>query len=344
MTTAKEWIDTYRESYTISRTSEGLRKAGQYLNRLSRLLTKPLEETTELDLRRIVKARSMEIQAATANVELCAWRKCLLEAARHGFITRKAVRRGLHRLEVQSEPTRKSLTPPELRMLLSKLRPGRMEWYAAHLCMYAGLRRTEALALPLAHIDQERGRILIGPVPAIGYFPKGRRCRVIEWHPDLAPVMEECIAKYGPREFLIKPPSADRYDFLTPCNALDDAMQRAMRQAGVSGRWHRLRHTFADRFMASGGDITSLQHLLGHRNLATTQIYLTQMPDQRASVELRSMVMHPQFSVVPVPRSQPEAPAAALSGSGKPCPAPPDSTYSSRTERRALPSAQLPLF
>ena len=37
---------------------------------------------------------------------------------------------------------------------------------------------------------------------------------------------------------------------------------------------HQLRHTFAQQLAAMGTDIREIQAILGHRNIATTQIYL----------------------------------------------------------------------
>ena len=38
-------------------------------------------------------------------------------------------------------------------------------------------------------------------------------------------------------------------------------------------RFHDLRHTFASHFMMNGGNIYTLQHLLGHKDIKTTMIY-----------------------------------------------------------------------
>jgi len=45
---------------------------------------------------------------------------------------------------------------------------------------------------------------------------------------------------------------------------------------------HVLRHTFADRFIAAGGTVEELSHILGHSNLNTTMIYIRRHQRDRA--------------------------------------------------------------
>ena len=53
-------------------------------------------------------------------------------------------------------------------------------------------------------------------------------------------------------------------------------LQTWLKEAGIEGKritFHCFRHTFATLQVASGTDIYTVQHMLSHANVSTTQIY-----------------------------------------------------------------------
>jgi integrase/recombinase XerD len=137
--------------------------------------------------------------------------------------------------------------------------------------MYAcGLRASEAVGLELADVDLEEGMLRArGKGSKERLVPIGRTA--------LAALRSYCIAgrplllgeNVQSRLFVSR-----RGTGLTR-QGLYKIVQSHARDAGLAERMspHTLRHTFATHLLAGGCDLRSLQEMLGHADLATTQVY-----------------------------------------------------------------------
>lgn len=59
-------------------------------------------------------------------------------------------------------------------------------------------------------------------------------------------------------------------------------IRKIMNYAGIEGRKtgaHTLRHTSAKNYLMNGGDLKTLQYMLGHSKISTTEMYLTDIKD-----------------------------------------------------------------
>jgi integrase/recombinase XerC len=143
---------------------------------------------------------------------------------------------------------------------------GRRDLALFSLLYGAGLRLGEALGLQRRQVPEGEAMVVTG---------KGLKQRLV----PILPVVRQAIQDYvAGCPFALAPEAplfrGARGGPLNPAVA-----QRQMRHLGrllglpESATPHALRHSFATHLLAAGGDLRTIQELLGHASLSTTQRY-----------------------------------------------------------------------
>jgi len=137
--------------------------------------------------------------------------------------------------------------------------------------MYAcGLRASEATGLELRDLDLESGLLR-----ASG---KGSKERIVPVGGEAITAVRAWLERGRPKLVGLAP---EPHLFVNHRGAgltrqgLYKIVQRHAKTAGLDGKMspHTLRHTFATHLLAGGCDLRALQEMLGHADIATTQIY-----------------------------------------------------------------------
>ncbi len=144
-------------------------------------------------------------------------------------------------------------------------------WVAARdmavisLCYGAGLRISEALAVTRADLDTSSLRVT----------GKGGKTRLV---PLIGPVRQAIDTYLGMLPYKVAPGEpifrGEKGGVLSP-RLIQLRMQQLRGALGLppSATPHALRHSFATHLLGRGGDLRTIQELLGHASLSTTQIY-----------------------------------------------------------------------
>jgi len=196
------------------------------------------------------------------------------------------------------------LTREEVAAVLRQLKGD--NWLMATLMYGSGLRLMECLRLRVKDLDFSRRAILVRE-------GKGNKDRVTVLPDRLVEHLKSHLAKvrslhqrdldegygrvYLPYALARKYPNADRewgWQYVFPAHsrykdpssgtegrhhyhetAMQKAMRYAVRRAALlkPASCHSLRHSFATHLLESGYDIRTVQELLGHSDIRTTQIY-----------------------------------------------------------------------
>ncbi|MGB0908354.1 MAG: tyrosine recombinase XerC [Maricaulaceae bacterium] len=134
------------------------------------------------------------------------------------------------------------------------------------LCYGAGLRISEALSLTPAQLPLNDRLIITG---------KGGKSRLV----PILPAVAEAVTRYA----ALSPftPNSDDPIFrgarggILSARVIQAEVQKLRSALGLpdTATPHALRHSFATHLLAGGGDLRTIQQLLGHASLSTTQRY-----------------------------------------------------------------------
>ena len=132
----------------------------------------------------------------------------------------------------------------------------------------SGLRLSELVNLDLLDIELRAAQVkVIGKGNKMRYVPVGQQAR------------QAITAWLRVREGMVRPNEQavfinNRGSRLSQRSVQKRLREHAQRsQLGVHVHPHMLRHSFASHLLESSGDLRSVQELLGHANISTTQVY-----------------------------------------------------------------------
>jgi integrase/recombinase XerC len=149
-------------------------------------------------------------------------------------------------------------------------RLGRRDRALFELMYASGLRVGEAVGLDIGDLDLAKGWVRV--------FGKGSKERMVPFGPPAAEALQAYLSdrasfqlQSGSEEALFLNYQGTRLSSRSVARILARNLVKAASSKTLSP--HGLRHSFATHLLAAGADLRTIQELLGHANLSTTQRY-----------------------------------------------------------------------
>jgi integrase/recombinase XerC len=232
---------------------------------------KRLAKLMPADIRAFISSRRSEgLGAGGVQRAMAAVRSFYKFLAREGVLENAAAR------SIRTPRVRRNLPRPlsveDAGRAIDEAGEHKVEWMGARdaalltLLYGAGLRISEALGL-------KRGDVPLGETLSV--LGKGRKERSI----PVLPLVAQALADYAAQIPFSGPPSSplflSRRGLPMSAREAQSLMQNLRGRLGLAERAtpHAMRHSFATHILQGGGDLRSVQELLGHASLSTTQIY-----------------------------------------------------------------------
>jgi integrase len=214
-------------------------------------------------------AREKPVTNTTINNELRVLRRVLSFARERKFPVAELKVRELS----QPTPRAKAWSDAELSRLFATCRA--MEPELLPLVAFlanTGCRKGESLALLWENVDLAASEIRIWP--SAEWRPKNGKAREVPIWKELHRVLS-ALPRNSPHVFVTR--SGEPFKTF-PARRFT----RIVRAADLSGGPHRLRHTYASRFLAQQPDLGLLAAILGHSDEAVTRLYAWMLPSRLA--------------------------------------------------------------
>lgn len=151
--------------------------------------------------------------------------------------------------------------------------------------MYTGVRREELVSLSWKNLDFHDKVVRIDG--------KGKKQRLLPLHDDLIEKLKvyriSLRHEFQTEESPLFPNKQGQHLSTQGAHRI---MKKALKLAALSKEYslHKLRHTFATTLLNNDADLRTIQELLGHESLATTQIYThTNMTRKREAISKITM-------------------------------------------------------
>ena len=149
------------------------------------------------------------------------------------------------------------------------------------VALHTGLRKGELCGLRWRDLDIPTRRLTVAR--SYASTPKSGKSRHLRLPEVVVPVLTDWAQRCPRTDQGLVFPHRGRQGWTLSTNTSDLLDLPSLLEAAgcrrVSHPWHVLRHTFASHFIMSGGNILTLQKILGHSDVKITLIYAHLAPD-----------------------------------------------------------------